>query len=119
MNYKMKEKKMSDESIRARAHRLIILAATDGIPLPDVIADLNVLAIIHKVIELAIAEERKPRAKTCEDCEWAQDIDGVWQTECGNMFCIDEGTPQENQLNYCPYCGKHLMQINRNDEVSK
>lgn len=46
-----------------------------------------------------------------DKCEWKQDENGVWETECGNMFEITEGTPNENDLKYCPYCGKHLIQI--------
>ena len=50
-----------------------------------------------------------------ENCEWKQDENGVWNTECGNMFEVTEGTPHDNQMNYCPYCGKHLDQVEYNE----
>ena len=45
-----------------------------------------------------------------DKCEWQQDENGVWETNCGNLFEVTEGTPYENDLKYCPYCGKHLVQ---------
>ena len=41
-------------------------------------------------------------------CEWSQDDDGYWETECGGMFALIEGTPRENDMNFCCYCGKPL-----------
>jgi len=46
-----------------------------------------------------------------EICEWRQDIEGIWDTECGGRFEIMEGTPYENQMSYCPYCGKSLREV--------
>lgn len=50
-----------------------------------------------------------------DKCEWIQDENGVWETSCGNMFEIIEGTPRDNELRFCPYCGKHLVQIDTNE----
>ena len=44
-------------------------------------------------------------------CRWAQDDNGVWETECGNMFECDDGTPYENDMNFCPYCGGKLVEF--------
>jgi len=43
-----------------------------------------------------------------EICKWVMDEEGVWNTECGNRLQIMEGTLQENQMLFCPYCGKNL-----------
>ena len=45
-----------------------------------------------------------------DQCIWKEDEDGVWDTECGNKFEIIAGTPIENQMNFCPYCGKGLWE---------
>lgn len=43
-------------------------------------------------------------------CVWKQDeIHGHWDTSCDNAFMLDTGTPKENGMNYCPYCGKVLI----------
>lgn len=50
------------------------------------------------------------REAMSENCEWQEDIDGVWETGCGNLFLITEGSPAENDMKFCPYCGKHLLE---------
>ena len=43
-------------------------------------------------------------------CIWMEDGDGGYSTSCGKAFIINDGTPEENGMNYCPFCGKPLMQ---------
>jgi hypothetical protein len=43
-----------------------------------------------------------------EECNWAQDENGVWDTAYGGKFEVLDGTPCENSMNYCPYCGKAI-----------
>ena len=43
-------------------------------------------------------------------CTWTEDSEGDWDTACGNMFIIITGTPQENRMEYCPYCGRELKE---------
>jgi hypothetical protein len=42
-------------------------------------------------------------------CVWRYDPDGYWQTECSDQFCITEGSPAENRMRYCHYCGRRIM----------
>lgn len=43
-------------------------------------------------------------------CEWLQDEwDGSWDTSCGNKFEIIDGTPEDNEMKFCTYCGGHLV----------
>lgn len=44
-------------------------------------------------------------------CGWTQDENGAWETECGNMFEVTDGTPYENDMKFCPYCGKALAEF--------
>ena len=39
------------------------------------------------------------------------DDNGAWETECGNMFEVTDGTPNENDMKFCPYCGKTLVEF--------
>ena len=43
-----------------------------------------------------------------KECRWTQDEDGVWQTDCDNSYEIIEGTPRDNHMRYCCFCGKVL-----------
>lgn len=47
------------------------------------------------------------------NCLWtrADDDTDLWETSCGEEFCIIEGTPKENKMRFCCYCGKPLEEI--------
>jgi len=42
----------------------------------------------------------------CE-CEWKleDDEEGVWYSACGDAWIFEEGTPADNMMKYCPFCG--------------
>jgi len=42
-------------------------------------------------------------------CRWAEDDDGVWQTDCGNAFVFTDSGPKENGMFFCCYCGRRLQ----------
>lgn len=42
-------------------------------------------------------------------CTWTEDTEGVWQTECGRCFQINEGSPAENGMLFCYHCGRRLL----------
>ena len=47
-----------------------------------------------------------------ETCQWKQiDADhNDYETGCGELFSISEGTPDENELKFCFFCGKLMAQ---------
>ena len=52
-------------------------------------------------------------------CVWQQDDEGNWQTECDEMFVIIDGTPEENQMKYCAYCGCAIEQKLYREETNE
>jgi hypothetical protein len=46
-------------------------------------------------------------------CEWKQwEYEGdTWEGGCGAAWSFIEGGPQENEMNYCPNCGKTVKVI--------
>lgn len=38
-------------------------------------------------------------------CEWEEDLDGLWNTTCGQTWLFNEGGPKENKVSFCFYCG--------------
>ena len=48
--------------------------------------------------------------KTPLICIWTQNEDGVYETNCDNMFVFNDGGPVENGFRYCPYCGLELKE---------
>jgi hypothetical protein len=48
-----------------------------------------------------------------DTCTWHQDGDsdsGVYATSCRHYFHLDDGTPEDNKMSWCCYCGKKLAQ---------
>jgi hypothetical protein len=49
-----------------------------------------------------------------EVCRWTLDEDDCdgeqWNSSCGETWCFLAGTPKENNMNFCPVCGKLLKE---------
>lgn len=44
-------------------------------------------------------------------CHWYQGVDSDrWATQCGRSFYLEEGTPLENHMQWCCYCGAPLTE---------
>ena len=44
-------------------------------------------------------------------CKWTYDENyDMWETDCGGAFCLESGTPADNKMKYCSYCGKMIWQ---------
>ena len=55
-----------------------------------------------------------------ETCKWERDSTyftmQVWITDCENAFTLESGTPVENEMKFCCYCGRPLEQIEAEEE---
>jgi hypothetical protein len=59
----------------------------------------------------AALAQQAPESETC--CTWHQDGDsdsGVYATSCRRFFDLTDGTPEDNKMSWCCYCGKRLVQ---------
>lgn len=43
------------------------------------------------------------------ECNWMPDEDGVYHTECDEMFVFEVDGPKENSFRFCCFCGKNLV----------
>lgn len=46
-------------------------------------------------------------------CCWQQEDwdSGVWFTDCNNAFWLEDGSPEDNKMIFCPFCGKKLRGV--------
>lgn len=45
-------------------------------------------------------------------CEWIPDEGGsYWDTECGHGFETIDGTPLENEMVFCCFCGAVIQEV--------
>lgn len=42
-------------------------------------------------------------------CLW-NEVGEMWETECGHAFVLNDGTPSDNDMKFCCYCGEPLEQ---------
>jgi hypothetical protein len=77
-------------------------------------------AIVLYAKQLETEETQVTNAKQLEtepnSCQWTLDYlvcedDETWQTACGQQFVINSGTPEENKMRYCCFCGEPLEHI--------
>lgn len=58
------------------------------------------------------SEELKVSKTTAaEYCRWVETEDGQWETLCGNVFELSEGSPTDNDMAFCCYCGRTLKEV--------
>jgi hypothetical protein len=44
-------------------------------------------------------------------CVWVQDYTvSAWATDCARLFEVTAGTPTENGMCFCPFCGRELKE---------
>ena len=50
-------------------------------------------------------------------CKWVIEIDygDTYSTSCGEMFTIIDGTPADNGMKYCPFCGNVILEGNEDE----
>ena len=56
-------------------------------------------------ITVAAGEWRVPG-----ECRWKQWADYDWEAECGLFWIMEAEGPAENNMNYCPKCGRKLVE---------
>jgi len=65
-----------------------------------------------KTVEEAIEFEKEVPYCTWiweeEGTTWEEE--GAWNTSCAHQFVVNNGTPSENYMVYCCYCGRKLKE---------
>ena len=60
--------------------------------------------------EISQLKEAKGSCKWFQENEHGFDPTDTWQTNCGDYYTIFEGTPAENKMKFCCFCGKPLIE---------
>ena len=50
---------------------------------------------------------------TTDVCTWTLDDEDskALARTCGSLWCFESCGPTENEMRYCPYCGKPLVEV--------
>ena len=63
------------------------------------------LGIVDR-LNAAIAKAGGTALRTPDRCQWVEDE--AWATACGGYFQLEAGTPVDNEMVFCPYCGRPI-----------
>ena len=83
------------------------------------VADMKLIKETHSLLEKAEMKleeqaEMKLEEQAEQYCHWLQQ-DGensdCWLVCDDKLFCLNNGTPSENGMLFCPYCGKNIDEI--------
>ena len=100
---------------RAEALDVAIQAIEKQSMVNEILHELREYSAIGTIEELQDLKEKNTPKELAEEydndvCEWKQherEID-VYFTECGQAHIFVDGNPEENNYEYCPYCGKKI-----------
>ena len=62
------------------------------------------------VVPSVIANDLQEIVNAESHCAWSAD-GWLHRTSCGESFAIVDGTPIENDMRFCCYCGKALSEV--------
>ncbi len=70
------------------------------------------MAPINLMLELRAVLAALDRDARTAECVWSQDDEDsyCWGTSCGHAFALNDGTPEDNHIRFCCYCGKPVRQ---------
>jgi hypothetical protein len=54
-------------------------------------------------------QQPKPEPRE-ETCLWTSDEDGIWTASCKQDWLFEEGSPRDNKMRFCHFCGRPLRQ---------
>ena len=60
--------------------------------------------------DIIIRKFEENKDDVCE-CRLCDEEANVYDTSCRNPHILIEGTPKENNYEYCPYCGKKIKVV--------
>lgn len=86
--------------------RDLLIDIHDGVSI--IVAKDHYDAVIEELTDL----KESMRIEETEECHWTYDeTHEAWETSCGRMYHITTGTPKENGMDFCAYCGKRLESV--------
>ena len=63
---------------------------------------INRIQSAKKLLDNAIEELTEPT----KSCTWERSgLENAWETDCSNMYNIFDGSPLENNMKFCCFCG--------------
>ena len=73
------------------------------------------MAVGHAELRHRLGEYESSEVK--ETCEWEEDDSGTWScSKCGASWEFNNGGPEDNDMHYCPKCGRGIIRVSGYEE---
>ena len=96
------------EQLNILWHKRSSFCLSDGIPCSEI--DAVIQDAIGKAVEIARLRETQEDVCIWNVCFLDYGEGAYWETKCGDAYQF-EGTLSENDYNYCPKCGKKILEV--------
>jgi hypothetical protein len=60
---------------------------------------------------ISVSYTRTDATRERQTCEWTEDIDGIYESNCGTLFEVNNGTPKDNGMVFCHHCGRKIREV--------
>jgi len=70
------------------------------------------LGDLHELLD-SYLEQKEGRSTRCVWKYYEEYVTDDWETECGEAHILADGTPAENNMRFCPYCGRRIEQLDQ------
>lgn len=72
----------------------------------------------QSLVSITEAGGHEMTTKLSTECHWSQDGEDsdIWAAQCGRYFTTNDGSPSDNEMRFCCFCGKPLVEIRFEDE---
>ena len=101
-------------NVRNLAHARLLTAAPDLLAVCEDLVEsaeywgeYDVPIGIVDRLNAAIAKAGGTALRTPDRCQWQEDGE-AWVTQCGHLFQICHGSPEDNGMDFCPFCGRPI-----------
>ncbi len=101
----IKEFRRCLDDIQIDEHRCGYFPLAEAIACVD--AALRELETLRATVERCRARGHELNRKGVLICHWHLEDDelGLWHGSCGAEWHFPSGTPEDNEMHYCPHCG--------------
>ena len=63
----------------------------------------------YKICKADVDRAEDINVLPCDVCEWWEDEEGLWHTECGEGYIFIDDDLEESGYRFCPYCGREII----------
>lgn len=73
----------------------------------ELLFDSSELVLVNRNALASLAERIKAEGIAPHKCVWTDE--DFYETSCGHTWVFNDGSPEDNNANFCPFCGGKIV----------